>query len=52
VNSLVTGGTESDQVFFRVTTLVAAELNVVDLKRIHATAVLAAPTISLQDGDS
>jgi hypothetical protein len=45
----VTGAAEGDQVFFRIPALVATELNVVDLKGIHATAVLAAPTIPLQD---
>jgi hypothetical protein len=51
VDALVAIDTQGDQVFIRVTALVAAELNVVDLECIHATAVLAAPTIPLQDCD-
>jgi len=43
----VTIGTESDQIVFRILTLMAAELNVVDLECIHATAALTAPTVSL-----
>jgi hypothetical protein len=40
---------ECDQVLFLVATRLAAELEVVHLQILHATANLAAPTVALQD---
>ena len=46
---LVAPSTKSYEIFRRIIPLVAAPLNVMDLKILHASARLATPAISLQD---
>ena len=41
-------GAECDQVLFHIATRLAAELEVVDLQILHATADLASPAVALQ----
>lgn len=49
VHSLVTVGAQRDQILFRIASVMASELNVVNLEAMHATAGLAAPAVSLQN---
>ena len=48
MHSCVTICAQRDQVLFLVATRLAAELEVVYLQVLHATAILAAPTVALQ----
>jgi hypothetical protein len=48
MHARVAFGAHRDQVLFLVATRVAAELEVVDLKVLHAPAELAAPAVTLQ----
>ncbi len=45
----MTLSTKSDQIFFRIETATAAKCHVVDLQSIAASAVLAAPSVTLKN---